>query len=61
FPFRTEKLSPTTSMVLRKSGRVDSRRFRVTDSKQMKGINRKVGSFFIYNNIIYLCPKINAL
>ena len=27
FPFRTEKLSPTTSMVLRKSGRVDSRRF----------------------------------
>ena len=25
------------------------------------GINRKVGSFFIYNNIIYLCPKINAL
>ena len=45
FPFPTEKLSPTTSMVLRKSGRVDSRRFRVTDSKQMKGINRKVGSF----------------
>lgn len=29
FPFRTEKLSPTTSMVLRKSGRVDSRRFRM--------------------------------
>ena len=28
FPFRTEKLSPTTSMVLRKSGRVDSRRFK---------------------------------
>ncbi len=48
-------------MVLRKSGRVDSRRFRVKNSKQMKGINRKVGSFFIYNNIIYLCPKINAL
>ena len=45
FPFRTEKLSPTTSMVLRKSGRVDSRRFRVKNSKQMKGINRKVGSF----------------
>ena len=35
-------------MVLRKSGRVDSRRFRVTDSKQMKGINRKVGSFFMF-------------
>ena len=28
FPFRTEKLSPTTPMVLRKSGRVGSRRFR---------------------------------
>ena len=27
FPFRTEKLSPVTSMVLRHSGRVDSRRF----------------------------------
>jgi len=27
----------------------------------MKGINRKIGSFFIYKNIIYLCPKINAL
>ena len=27
FPFRTEKLSPITSMVLRNSGRVDSRRF----------------------------------
>ena len=45
FPFRTEKLSPTTSMVLRKSGRVDSRRFRVKNSKQMKGINRKVDPF----------------
>ena len=27
FPFRTEKLSPITSMVLLQSGRVDSRRF----------------------------------
>jgi hypothetical protein len=26
-------------MVLRKSGRVDSRRFRVRDSKQGKGVN----------------------
>ncbi|MEY8610455.1 hypothetical protein AALM74_14970, partial [Parabacteroides segnis] len=64
---RTEKLSPTTSMVLRKSGRVDSRRFRVTDSKQMKGINRKVGSFLhldksfifvqksmLYDQVLYL-------
>ena len=33
FPFRTEKLSPTTSMVLRKSGRVDSRRFRESADK----------------------------
>ena len=28
FPFRTEKLSPVTPMVLRNSGRVGSRRFR---------------------------------
>ena len=28
FPFRTEKLSPITPMVLRNSGRVGSRRFR---------------------------------
>ena len=27
FPFRTEKLSPITSMILRNSGKVDSRRF----------------------------------
>lgn len=27
YPYRTEKLSLTTPMVLRKSGRVDSRRF----------------------------------
>ena len=33
FPFRTEKLSPTTSMVLRKSGRVDSRRFFRSESE----------------------------
>ena len=36
FPFRTEKLSPTTSMVLRKSGRVDSRRFRESESSVKK-------------------------
>ena len=36
FPFRTEKLSPTTSMVLRKSGRVDSRRFRGSESSVKK-------------------------
>ena len=28
FPFRTEKLSPVTPMVLRNSGRVGSRRFK---------------------------------
>ena len=28
FPFRTEKLSPVTPMVLRNSGRVGSRRLR---------------------------------
>ena len=53
FPFRTEKLSPTTSMVLRKSGRVDSRRFRVKNSKQGKGINRKVGSFLLFYNLCF--------
>ena len=30
FPFRTEKLSPIVPMVLRKSGRVGSRHFRVS-------------------------------
>ena len=36
FPFRTEKLSPTTSMVLRKSGRVDSKPFCRHFAKQNK-------------------------
>ena len=31
FPFRTEKLSPVTPMVLRNSGRVGSRRFFLKD------------------------------
>ncbi|WP_233426394.1 hypothetical protein, partial [Parabacteroides gordonii] len=53
FPFRTEKLSPTTSMVLRKSGRVDSRRFRVKNSKQGKGINRKVDPFLLFYNLCF--------
>ena len=41
FPFRTEKLSLVTPMVLRNSGRVGSRRFRT------KGISRKIGSLFL--------------
>ena len=42
FPFRTEKLSPTASMVLRKSGRVDSCRFK-------GGVHAKsMSSFFYY-------------
>ena len=40
FPFRTEKLSPTTSMVLRKSGRVDSRRFEKV-GRTYPGLRRK--------------------
>ena len=42
FPFRTEKLSLVTPMVLRNSGRVGSRRLEV------KGVSRKIGSFFCY-------------
>mgnify|MGYP005886010155 CR=1 FL=1 len=39
-------------MVLRKSGRVDSRRFsQVERLKRKKGINRKVGSFFGYTDV----------
>ena len=41
FPFRTEKLSLVTPMVLRNSGRVGSRRLE-------KGVSRKIGSFFLY-------------
>ena len=44
FPFRTEKLSPITPMVLRKSGRVGSRRFR----KRRDSVPKGIGSFFVY-------------
>ena len=44
FPFRTEKLSPTTPMVLRKSGRVGSRRF-----KKREGlVGRLVLLFYVF-------------
>ena len=46
FPFRTEKLSPTTSMVLRKSGRVDSRRFRGKLCKE-EGLAARLAPFSI--------------
>ena len=46
FPFRTEKLSPTTPMVLRKSGRVGSRRLKQAKAERGKGVSRKAGSFF---------------
>ena len=49
FPFRTEKLSPTTSMVLRKSGRVDSRRFSKRELKGRKEFIRKSGLLFCFN------------
>ena len=42
FPFRTEKLSLVTPMVLRNSGRVGSRRFR----ERMKAGSTIVGSAF---------------
>ena len=41
FPFRTEKLSPVTPMVLRNSGRVGSRRF-----GERKPVQRNAGSAF---------------
>ena len=42
FPFRTEKLSPVTPMVLRNSGRVGSRRF----GERRKPVQRNAGSAF---------------
>ena len=61
FPFRTEKLSPTTSMVLRKSGRVDSRRFLGVRAKVLREGSRLSfesaffvpGYFFWYNIILF--------
>ena len=47
FPFRTEKLSPTTPMVLRKSGRVGSRRFR-RESPQASMLE---GSLFLFEGV----------
>ena len=42
FPFRTEKLSPVTPMVLRNSGRVGSRRF----FSRAPAVTRDCGGFF---------------
>ena len=43
FPFRTEKLSPVTPMVLRNSGRVGSRRF----FSRAPAVTRDCGGFFM--------------
>ena len=50
FPFRTEKLSPVTPMVLRNSGRVGSRRFQsgALQPQQLRG------SFFTLFFLIWL-------
>ena len=69
FPFRTEKLSPTTSMVLRKSGRVDSRRFLGVRAKVLREGSRFSfeSAFFVSDSPIshvdvrvflkqYFCP-----
>ena len=47
FPFRTEKLSPVTPMVLRNSGRVGSRRF----SEEASVSDKDTEASFVY---IYL-------
>ena len=54
-PFRTEKLSPTTSMVLRKSGRVDNRRF-----CQVERLNaRKESIVRLVPFLVYKALKVN--
>ena len=44
FPFRTEKLSPVTPMVLRNSGRVGSRRF----SEEASVSDKDTEALFVY-------------
>ena len=55
FPFRTEKLSPVTPMVLRNSGRVGSRRFsRASDS----ALNRRLFYLpFLLHLISFFLPS----
>ena len=54
FPFRTEKLSSVTPMVLRNSGRVGSRRF-----FREKPLYRKMQGLFLYpdgcRSVMVLC------
>ena len=53
FPFRTEKLSPVTPMVLRNSGRVGSRRFQKKPPCLIR--IRRLRSFtYISSNIPFL-------
>ena len=49
FPFRTEKLSLVTPMVLRNSGRVGSRRF----SAERESVQKIDSLFFV--GLMYLC------
>ena len=50
FPFRTEKLSPVTPMVLRNSGRVGSRRF----FSRAPAVTRDCGGFFMSSFLPFL-------
>ena len=50
FPFRTEKLSPVTPMVLRNSGRVGSRRF----SEEASVSDKDTEALFVLYLYIYL-------
>ena len=55
FPFRTEKLSLVTPMVLRNSGRVGSRRLEVRRKPEERGVSPKgvtPFSVFIYSILI---------
>ena len=45
FPFRTEKLSPVTPMVLRNSGRVGSRRFFLKDPLATRNGGKGISAF----------------
>ena len=49
FPFRTEKLSLVTPMVLRNSGRVGSRRFRKRAGSTAVG-----SAFFVFIGFLYI-------
>ena len=53
FPFRTEKLSPVTPMVLRNSGRVGSRRFQKKPPYLIR-IRRLCSFIYLSSNIPFL-------